>query len=209
MKTKTEARRQRILDVATEIFAETGFERASMSEISARVGGSKATLYNYFPSKEKLFLEVMINSNHAQFEEVQQLLTISEESIRDVLQRFGEALVILIYSNDVLAVRRLVIAESVRSDLGYDCYRRSRKQGEKEIAQQLSLASEQGQLKNQPAELMTSHLLCLLESEFIDRMVHRSAPPLEAEQVTAAVGRALDVFLGFYGVESYKFQDQK
>ena len=26
-----------------------------MSDIRERIGGSKATLYNYFPSKEKLF----------------------------------------------------------------------------------------------------------------------------------------------------------
>ena len=59
MKTKTEAKRQAILKAAAEVFRKVGFERASMSEIRARIGGSKATLYNYFPSKEKLFFEVM------------------------------------------------------------------------------------------------------------------------------------------------------
>ena len=59
MKTKTESKRQAILKAAAEVFREVGFERASMSDIRARIGGSKATLYNYFPSKEKLFFEVM------------------------------------------------------------------------------------------------------------------------------------------------------
>ncbi len=198
MKTKSEARRQHILDVATEVFAETGFERASMAEISARVGGSKATLYNYFPSKEELFLEVMISTNQQQFSAVQQLLKVSDQPLRQVLQGFGEALVKLIYSPDVLAVRRLVIAEAVRSDLGYDCYCRSRKQGEEKIAAELAEAVARQHLKDFPPALMTSHLLTLMESEFIDRMVHRSAPPLTDQEVSAAVARALDVFLGFY-----------
>ncbi len=55
MKTKTESKRQAILKAAADVFRDVGFERASMEEIRARIGGSKATLYNYFPSKEKLF----------------------------------------------------------------------------------------------------------------------------------------------------------
>jgi AcrR family transcriptional regulator len=49
MKTKTEGKRLAILKAAADVFREVGFERASMSEIRARIGGSKATLYNYFP----------------------------------------------------------------------------------------------------------------------------------------------------------------
>ena len=39
-----------------------------MSEICTRLGGSKATLYNYFPSKEALFLEVMFQASEADFQ---------------------------------------------------------------------------------------------------------------------------------------------
>jgi hypothetical protein len=51
MRTKSDERRQAILDVATQIFKDIGYERASMAAIAARVGGSKATLYSYFPRK--------------------------------------------------------------------------------------------------------------------------------------------------------------
>ena len=42
---KSEARRQAILDAATDVFHESGFDRASMSDICNRVGYSKATVY--------------------------------------------------------------------------------------------------------------------------------------------------------------------
>jgi AcrR family transcriptional regulator len=43
------------LDVAQEIFLEDGYSTTSMSTIARSLGGSKATLYNYFDCKEALF----------------------------------------------------------------------------------------------------------------------------------------------------------
>src|SRR5262245_51865473 len=45
MGVRGEARRQKIVEAAVDVFREQGFERASMAEIAARAGGSKATLY--------------------------------------------------------------------------------------------------------------------------------------------------------------------
>src|SRR5690606_17572224 len=74
MRSKSEARRDAILAVALEVFREVGFDAASMSQISARVGGSKATLYNYFASKEELLLEAMLFSAHKHAHDVIRLL---------------------------------------------------------------------------------------------------------------------------------------
>lgn len=52
-------RREHILAVAARVFAEDGYGATSMSTIAARLGGSKATLYKYFPSKELLFEAVI------------------------------------------------------------------------------------------------------------------------------------------------------
>lgn len=49
-----ERRRDRILEVATEVFLDQGYAGTTMSMISQQVGGSKATLYAYFPNKEVL-----------------------------------------------------------------------------------------------------------------------------------------------------------
>ena len=58
MKVRTEARREAILEIASQVFLEFGFERASMAEIVRRIGGSKSTIYGYYPSKEALFQAV-------------------------------------------------------------------------------------------------------------------------------------------------------
>jgi len=50
------AREQLILRVAGQVFAEGGYERASMDRVAALAGVSKPMLYAYFGSKEGLYL---------------------------------------------------------------------------------------------------------------------------------------------------------
>ena len=50
--------RERILDVALELFNEQGYEQTSLREIAARVGVTKAALYYHFERKEEILLEL-------------------------------------------------------------------------------------------------------------------------------------------------------
>jgi AcrR family transcriptional regulator len=54
-----EATRARLLVAAAQEFARAGFERANVDAISLAAGYSKGTIYNYFPSKDELFLAVV------------------------------------------------------------------------------------------------------------------------------------------------------
>ncbi|HWI86933.1 MAG TPA: TetR/AcrR family transcriptional regulator, partial [Sphingomonas sp.] len=53
------ARRAQIIAVAREQFFEQGYDGTSMSAIASALGGSKGTLWSYFPSKEHLFAAVV------------------------------------------------------------------------------------------------------------------------------------------------------
>ena len=48
--------RERILDVALELFSEQGYDKASLREIAERLGISKAALYYHFASKADILL---------------------------------------------------------------------------------------------------------------------------------------------------------
>ena len=50
--------RERILDVALELFNEQGYEQTSLREIAERVGVTKAALYYHFERKEDILLEL-------------------------------------------------------------------------------------------------------------------------------------------------------
>lgn len=53
------ARMAKILEAATELFLKVGYEQASIDAILLQSGGSKSTLYAYFPTKEDLFRSVI------------------------------------------------------------------------------------------------------------------------------------------------------
>lgn len=46
--------RQRILDVAVELFAEVGYDKASIRELGARLGITSAALYYHFANKQEI-----------------------------------------------------------------------------------------------------------------------------------------------------------
>jgi AcrR family transcriptional regulator len=54
-----QATRAKLLAAAGEEFARAGLERANVDAISLAAGYAKGTIYNYFPSKEELFLAVV------------------------------------------------------------------------------------------------------------------------------------------------------
>jgi len=52
-------RRKQIVETATLLFSEMGFERVTIRLLAARCGVTEAALYRYFDSKEKLFDAVL------------------------------------------------------------------------------------------------------------------------------------------------------
>jgi AcrR family transcriptional regulator len=54
-----ELKRDEILDVAAQCFAERSYPAASMNDIAAACGTSKARLYHYYDSKEAILLDLL------------------------------------------------------------------------------------------------------------------------------------------------------
>src|SRR6266568_399155 len=54
-----QATRARLIAAAAQEFARAGLERANVDSISLAAGYAKGTIYNYFASKEDLFLAVV------------------------------------------------------------------------------------------------------------------------------------------------------
>lgn len=63
-------RRDQIIKTATGLFSQKSYHDVTMGEIAEKMGVAKGTIYNYFSSKEKLYLEILQES----FEAIEGLL---------------------------------------------------------------------------------------------------------------------------------------
>ena len=109
---KREDRRDAILDVAQQCFVAEGYGATSMSTIAARLGGSKATLYHYFKSKEELF-DAFVRRFCARFQ--RQLEAIPEQGdVRERLVQMATDLLTQLLSPEGIAIHRLVVGEGER-----------------------------------------------------------------------------------------------
>ena len=199
MRAKTETRRQAILDAAAQVFQEMGFERTTLAAICERLGYSKATLYNYFASKEELFSVVVFEATEAEFQATLEALDSSVADMTEALEKFGRGLLALLYSPQVQAVRRLIVAEAGRSELGRKCYDLGPVRNEAATAVFLQQAMDVGQLRQADARIAALHLRGLLEAEWLDRFLFQTLEPVSTEDINATVHRAVAAFMAAYG----------
>ncbi|MYR56338.1 TetR family transcriptional regulator [Streptomyces sp. SID625] len=113
--------RQRIQDVALELFAEQGYEKTSLREIAERLDVTKAALYYHFRTKE----EIVVSLFEDMTQPLQDLIVWGREqphtleTKQEIVRRYSEALagaspLFRFMQENQATVRELRIGESFR-----------------------------------------------------------------------------------------------
>jgi TetR/AcrR family transcriptional repressor of mexJK operon len=196
---RKDERRTAIVDIAHAAFLADGYAATSMSTIAAKVGGSKATLYNYFSSKEELFIAVVSRK----CEHMQSLLydaQVESGDFRSALQNFGEHFIALVLQEESVATYRMVMAECERfPELGRAFYDTGMKQGRARLAEYFEEAIAAGDLRNCDSVLMANYFFDLCMSGIHTRKLWNIQPPLSPEDIHNNVARAIAVFMAAFG----------
>lgn len=82
--------RQALLEAAAEAFAQDGYAKANINQISMAAGFAKGTIYNYFPSKRALMLSLIDEIARDHFEFIADQVR-GEPDPRHRLSRFFQA----------------------------------------------------------------------------------------------------------------------
>lgn len=196
LRTKTDARRQAIIAAAWDVFRKNGFERTTMSDISERVGGSKATLYSYFSSKEQLFaaaLEQAFRENIGDaFRRVGEPGDLSSR-----LHEFARAYLKMRLSPDMIEADRALIAAVDRSDLGAVLHTEAIMPHWNRLAAVMKQEMATGNLRKGDAQMAAWHFRGLIEADLLERRLHGVS--VSPKEVVTAIKDGVAVFLRAYG----------
>lgn len=198
MRVKSEEKRLAILDAAKGVFLERGYVAASMAEVSARVGGSKQTLYSYFASKEDLFVAVMLEKGATQVEPMFDAFH-GSGNLAEAVRRFAQAFVRFVAGDEIIAFRRIVYAEGAKSDLGRLFYENGPKRGWTRMAADFERAMDEGRMRRADPWTAVNQLHALCEAGPIQRLLEGSVNAVDEDVLTAAAEAAADTFIRAYG----------
>jgi AcrR family transcriptional regulator len=108
------AKRQSILQVATDMFLAEGYSGVSVDGIIANIGGSKRTIYNYFGDKEGLFaaiIEQLCEENVSPLTH----MDLKHRPLQEALSTIARIFLDVVLSPRTIALHRLIVAEALRA----------------------------------------------------------------------------------------------
>jgi TetR/AcrR family transcriptional repressor of mexJK operon len=157
-----EERVAELLNVATEIFIEHGFEGASTNEIARRANCSKTTLYCRFPTKHDLFIAVLERRTETIFKELFTALPV-DGPIDKTLMEFGARVLCMADADELVRLQRVVSMEAERfPELAQRFYELGPKRVLEELSRYLKVQIKCGRLVREDPHMMAEHMAGLI-----------------------------------------------
>lgn len=198
-KPSPDERRTTILDIAREAFLAEGYSGTSMSRIAALVGGSKATLYSYFPSKKDLFVAVMDRETNHLFDQIFNVkLSFGEprSAFHDLVQRCVSALL----SDVIIKGYRLITAEAGRfPEISKAVYELAVRRGLERMALYFGQAMVEGVLRPCDSMEAAETFLDLAAGNLHTQRLWSAVDSATPAQIDVEARRITGVFLAAYG----------
>jgi AcrR family transcriptional regulator len=197
---RTEEKRNEIVRVAADLFEEMGYDRCSMATLSERLGGSKATLYGYFPSKEELLRAVLDFQVATDADRIMRDFP-AKEDLHESLVLLGSAYLNKRMSPLPVMNIRTVITQPAGSTMGKEFYQNIIRPAFHRLADKFGALIEQGKLKRDDPEVMMLHWKGLCDWDFFEQRLLGAIDGPDPKLVKKAVTLAADAFLKLYGVD--------
>lgn len=187
-----------IIEAASDLFLEQGFDRTSMDGVAKRAGVSKQTVYSHFTSKEQLFGEAVHATIAAHYPDAA-LARVETHTLEADLKAVGYTLGSLLMNERAMAMFRLLVAAGAKGPgLGEIFW----KSGPAEILEQLSQILrrwvEKGELNINDTAKAAQQFIALIKEPNHFRISIGIQAALSKEEIKACVEDALTIFLKLY-----------
>jgi AcrR family transcriptional regulator len=193
MTEKGERRRAAMLEAATAVFLQRGYEGATLAEIIARSGGSRATLYALFGDKAGLFAAIIAALRERIVAPVSARI---EGSAEAALLAVGTGFMRVMMAPESLGLYRVVIAEGARfPDLAEAVFSAGPKAAADGLSRYLAEKVRSGELMLTDSGVSARHFLEMVKGDLHFRALLGLAPAPSAEEIEACVALAVKTFV--------------
>ncbi len=197
---RRQSRREAILEVAERSFLEQGYAATTMSAIATELGGSKGTLWSYFPAKDLLFAAVLDRVTEA-FQQQLTLLLNPDDDPEATLRRFARGILQKVTSPEALALHRLVMAEVNRfPETGRIFYERAAGRTRAQVAAYLAEVTARGLLRADDPQLAAQQLIALCLSGCHQMLMIRLIEHPDPDLIESDAAGAVATFMRAYRV---------
>ena len=191
------AKRAAILDAASRMFTQLGFEGASMDQIAAEAGVSKLTVYSHFGDKETLVGDVV----HRVCESLMpDALFVADPSapLRAQLTGIARAFFAMITSDGALAAHRMMMTPGSDARLREMFWRAGPERIQGAFSAFLDARMATGELDVPDQHRAAVQFFCLLKSDLHTRMAGGLCAQPDRCDVDAHIDATVDMFLRAY-----------
>lgn len=113
---KGKKRYELIVKTALELFLKNGYEKTSLSDIVAISGGSLASIYTFFESKEGLFKAIIEQEIDDFIKEIDEKIDLKiSHSLEEFLTKFATIIFSIICTKKNISLGRIMISESSKN----------------------------------------------------------------------------------------------
>jgi TetR/AcrR family transcriptional repressor of mexJK operon len=195
-------RKAAVLKAAVRVFLKKGLEATSVSDIIAEAGGSKASIYGHFHSKEGLFAAVMrhqIEARGSVFLE----LTGATSDVEAVLAESGMQFLDLILDDTARALQTIVAHESKKfPELGRLFLEHGPKQVVGPLGNFIRRSHDNGDLVAPDPDMAAWQFILLCQAKYAYPCLIAGMPKPSKLQCQQAIDAAVRTFMAAFGVSS-------
>ena len=113
---KGKKRYELIVKTALDLFLKNGYEKTSLSDIVAISGGSLASIYTFFESKEGLFQAIIEQEIDALIKEVDEKIDLKiSHSLEEFLTKFATIIFSIICTKKNISLGRIMMSEGPKN----------------------------------------------------------------------------------------------
>lgn len=195
---RREARREAIMQAATQLFVEKGYGATSLNDVVRLSGGSLSTLYDMFGNKAGLF-QAIVTHRCEMMTGLFDHPDVHSRPVGEALTEHGTRLLSVLVADDTVAAMRTVIAEALQfPELAQVFYEAGPIQGRQRVAGYLAEQMRRGVLRtDDPVEAAADFCHLVIRDAQMNAIMGLPYPDTAAA-ITRQVGHAVEQFLRMY-----------